>query len=146
MDDLSAALGVAQCRRLEGLLARRKDVADRYTARLAGLEGVTPLADPPGKRSRTWFLYSIRLAPSIDRDALIDALAARGIMSRPYFWPIHLQPFYMQRFGFTAGDFPVAEAAGRSMVALPMSPNLTDTEIDTVCAAVAEHVSAHAAS
>jgi perosamine synthetase len=145
MDEMSAALGLSQFRRVDRLLARRKEVADRYTARLAGVPGVTPLADPPGRRSRTWFLYAIRLAPAIDRDALVEGLAARGIMSRPYFWPIHLQPFYMQRFGFAAGDFPAAEAAGRSMVALPMSPNLTDAEIDTVCAAVAELVSAHAA-
>jgi len=145
MDELSAALGLSQFRRLERLLARRKDVADRYTARLAGIDGVTPLAESPGRRTRTWFLYAIRLAPQIDRDALIEGLAARGIMSRPYFWPIHLQPFYVQRFGFAAGDFPAAEAAGRSMVALPMSPNLTDAEIDAVCAAVAEEVSTRAA-
>ena len=144
MDELSAALGLSQFRRVDRLLAKRKAVADRYTARLSGVAGVTPLAEPPGRRSRTWFLYAIRLAQEIDRDALMEGLAARGIMSRPYFWPIHLQPFYRQRFGFAEGDFPAAEAAGRSMVALPMSPNLTDAEIDAVCAAVAEQVSADA--
>jgi perosamine synthetase len=65
-------------------------------------------------------------------------------MTRPYFWPIHLQPFYVQRFGFAAGDFPAAETAGRSMLALPMGPNLPDAQIERVCAAVAEQVSAHA--
>jgi perosamine synthetase len=74
----------------------------------------------------------------------MDDLAARGIASRPYFLPIHLHPFYRERFGFAEGDFPAAEAAGRSMLALPMSPNLTDAEIETVCAAVAEAVSARA--
>jgi perosamine synthetase len=146
MDELSAALGLSQFRRFERLLARRQDVADRYTARLSGVPGVTPLAQLPERRSRTWFLYAIRLAPEMDRDAVMEGLCARGIMSRPYFSPIHLQPFYRQRFGFAAGDFPMAEAAGRSMIALPMSPNLTDAEIDTVCAAVAELAGVHALS
>ena len=62
MDEMSAALGLAQFRRLEDLLRRRKAVADRYTARLADVTGVTPLVDPPGGAHRTWFLYVVRLA------------------------------------------------------------------------------------
>jgi dTDP-4-amino-4,6-dideoxygalactose transaminase len=144
LDEMSAALGLSQLRRLDDLLARRKAVADRYTALLSGVDGVTPLLDPPDGRTRTWFLYTIRLAPEIDRDALMEGLAARGIVTRPYFWPIHLQPFYRERFGFREGDFPAAEAAGRTMLALPMSPNLSDAEVDYVCSAVAELVCAHA--
>ncbi len=144
MDEMSAALGLSQFRRLDELLRRRKAVADRYTALLSGVDGVTPLLEVPVGRTRTWFLYTIRLAPEIDRDMVMAGLAARGIMTRPYFWPIHLQPFYAERLGFLEGDFPAAEAAGRSMLALPMSPNLTDSEIESVCAAVEEQVSAHA--
>jgi len=144
LDEMSAALGLSQLRRLDELLARRKAVADRYTALLSGVDGVTPLLDPPDGRTRTWFLYTIRLAPEIDRDGLMEGLATRGIVTRPYFWPIHLQPFYRERFGFREGDFPAAEAAGRTMLALPMSPNLSDAEVDYVCSAVAELVCAHA--
>lgn len=144
MDEMSAALGLAQFRRFDELLLKRKSVADRYTARLTRIEGVTPLPDPPAGRTRTWFLYAIRLAPEIDRDALMHALAARGIMTRPYFWPIHLQPLYARRFAFAEGDFPIAEAAGRSMLALPMSPSLSDDEIDLVTTAILEEVSAYA--
>jgi len=144
LDEMSAALGLSQLRRLDELLLRRKAVADRYTALLSEVDGVTPLLDARAGQKRTWFLYTIRLAPEIDRDALMQGLAARGIMTRPYFWPIHLQPFYMERFGFREGDFPAAEAAGRSMLALPMSPNLSDAEVDYVCNAVAELVCAHA--
>jgi perosamine synthetase len=145
IDEMSAALGLAQFRRLDALLLKRKRVADRYTALLSAVDGVTPLPDAPAGRIRTWFLYTIRLAPEIDRDAVMDGLTARGIMTRPYFWPIHLQPFYAERFGFVKNDFPAAEAAGRSMLALPMSPNLSESEIEYVCAAVAEQVSAYAA-
>ena len=145
IDEMSAALGLAQFRRIDELLRKRKAVADRYTALLSEVDGVTPLLDPPAGRTRTWFLYAIRLAPEIDRDAVMRGLAARGIMTRPYFWPIHLQPLYVKRFGFVEGDFPAAEAAGRSMLSLPMSPNLSGGEIESVCAAVTEQVSAHAA-
>ena len=144
IDEMSAALGMSQFRRLDELLLKRQVVADRYTALLSEVDGVTPLLDVPPGRTRTWFLYTIRLAPEIDRDAVMDGLAARGIMTRPYFWPIHLQPFYAKQFGFVEGDFPAAEAAGRTMLALPMSPNLSDDQIESVCAALAEQVSAHA--
>jgi perosamine synthetase len=144
MDEMSAALGLAQFRRLDELLLKRESVADRYTALLSPVDGVNPLPDLPAGRIRTWFLYAIRLAPEIDRDAVMHGLARAGIMTRPYFWPIHLQPFYAERFGFVEGDFPAAEAAGRSMLALPMSPNLSDDEIEYVCAAVTEQVSAYA--
>jgi dTDP-4-amino-4,6-dideoxygalactose transaminase len=144
MDEMSAALGLAQFRRLDDLLRKRKVVADRYTALLSRVNGVTPLPEPPGGTHRTWFLYVIRLAPQFDRDAVMRALDERGIMTRPYFWPIHLQPFYVERFGFAPGDYPAAEAAGRSMLALPMAPNLSDAQIEYICAAVAEQVSAHA--
>src|SRR5213076_2314892 len=98
MDEMSAALGLAQLRRFDALLGKRQTVADRYTALLSRVDGVTPLLDPPSGRTRTWFLYAIRLDPQIDRDAVMRGLGARGIMTRPYFWPIHLQPFYVQRF------------------------------------------------
>lgn len=145
MDEMSAALGLAQFRRLDELLRKRQSVADRYSALLSGVDGVSPLPDLPGGIRRTWFLYVIRLAPHIDRDAVMRALDERGIMTRPYFWPIHLQPYYVRRFGFNAGDYPAAEAAGRCMLALPMGPNLSSAQIERVCAAVAEEVSVHAA-
>jgi dTDP-4-amino-4,6-dideoxygalactose transaminase len=140
MDEMSAALGLSQLRRLDDLLQRRAAVARRYSTLLAGVEGVTPLAPPRRGMTVSWFLYAIRLAPDIDRDHLRERLAARGITSQPYFWPIHLQPFYIERFGFRPGDFPAAEAAGRSMLALPFGPNVSDDDIAYVCEAVADEV------
>lgn len=145
MDEMSAALGISQFRRLDYLLERRKAVADRYTALLSNVAGVTPLALPPEGRTRTWFLYTVQLAPQIDRDSVMRSLGRCGVTTRPYFWPIHLQPLYRKRFGYAEGDFPVAEAAGRSMLALPMSPNLSEQEIQTICAALADQVAIHAA-
>jgi dTDP-4-amino-4,6-dideoxygalactose transaminase len=145
MDEMSAALGLAQLRRLDRLLLTRQRVAERYEAGLAGVRDVTPLSPLPAGARRTWFVYVVRLAGHVDRDAVMRGLEQRGIMTRPYFWPIHRQPYYVERFGFREGDFPAAEAAGRSTLALPMGPAITAAEIDGICAALAEQVSAHAA-
>ena len=145
MDEMSAALGLSQVRRLDRLLAERQRVAERYAASLAGVEGVMPLAPTPASIERSWFLYVVRLAEHIDRDAVMRGLEQHGVMTRPYFWPIHLQPFYVERFGFREGDFPAAEAAGRSTLALPMGPDVSTAQVETICAALAEQVSEHAA-
>jgi perosamine synthetase len=137
MDSISAAIGLAQIRRLDELLHKREAVATRYNTLLAGLDGVRPLAPPRPGMHLSWFVYVVRLADGIDRDQLRAALAARGIDSRPYFPPIHLQPFYRERFGFRPGMFPHAEAAGASLLALPFHGNLAEEDIDYVCEAVA---------
>ena len=140
LSDLAAAVGVAQIRRLDELLAKRAAVAARYNALLANIDGVTPLAPPrPGMRL-SWFVYVVRFAPGIDRDRVAARLAQRGIAARPYFPAIHLQPLYRERFGFRPGLFPHAEAAAASTLALPFHGNLASADVETVCAAVAEAV------
>jgi perosamine synthetase len=142
LDDLSAAVGLGQLRRLDELLQKRATVAARYDALLRGVDGVTmPAPARPGMRI-SWFVYIVRLAPEIDRERVMAALAARGIDSRPYFPPIHLQPLYRQQFGFRPGAFPHAEAAGRELLALPFHGNLGDDDVEWVCASLAEEVSA----
>src|SRR5258708_3421838 len=140
LDDLSAALGLAQVRRLDELLGRRAAAAARYDALLCDVDGVEPLAPARPGMSLSWFVYVVRLAPGLDRDALMTALAARGVASRPYFPPIHLQPLYRQRFGFPPGMFPHTEAAGASLLALPFHGNLQGEDIAQVCAVLAEEI------
>ncbi len=138
LDELSAALGLAQLRRLPELLAKRERVAALYGERLHGVEGVAAPYLSPTTTRMSWFVYVVRLAPAVDRDAVMAALAERGIPSRPYFTPIHLQPFYRQRFGYREGDFPATEAAGRSCLALPFYGSMPVEEVDYVC----EHLAA----
>ena len=138
LDEMSAALGLSQLRRLDELLRKRAAVAERYSTLLAGIDGIAPLAPPREGMTISWFLYAIRVAPEIGRDHLMSRLAARGITSRPYFWPIHLQPFCVERFGFARGDFPAAEAAGDSMLALPMPLSSGLADVDYVCEVLAE--------
>ena len=136
LDEMSAALGVAQLKRLDRLLAQRQAVATRYGELLRRLPGVTIKGAVSSTTRMSWFVFVIHLDPHIDRDRVIEQLEARGIPSRVYFTPIHLEPYYRQRFGFRPGDFPVAERVAASILALPFHTNLTDAEMDEVVAAL----------
>ncbi|GIW50676.1 MAG: polysaccharide biosynthesis protein [Gemmatimonadales bacterium] len=133
LDEMRAALGLAQLSRIEELLAKRAQVAGWYNDRLRDLEGVQIPYIAPTTTRMSWFVYVIRLAPEIDRDAVMKWLAERGVPSRPYFPPIHLQPFYREKFGYRRGDFPVAEAAGDRCLALPFSGVMTEDQVECVC-------------
>ncbi len=138
LDELSAALGVAQIDRLDDILARRAQVAAWYGARLADVEELTLPVVASWTTRMSWFVYVVRLAETIDRDEVIAALGRRGVPARAYFPPIHLQPFYRQRFGYRPGDFPVAERAGACALALPFFGTMSETQVDTVCGALRE--------
>lgn len=133
LDELSAALGLAQLGRIEELLTKRERVAGWYNQRLANLE----LVERPQIASTTsrmsWFVYVVRIEPPSDRSRVIRLLAHEGIPSRPYFTPIHLQPFYLERFGHQRGDFPVTERLGDVSLALPFSSVMREEEVNRVC-------------
>lgn len=134
LDEMSAALGVVQLSRLDELLEKRARVAAWYSTRLQSMqELVEPPTIAPSTTRMSWFVYVARLARGIDRDGLMRSLSEMGIPSRPYFTPIHLQPFYRQRFGFQEGDFPIAEDLGRRSLALPFSSVMTEDQVDHVC-------------
>ncbi len=75
----------------------------------------------------------VRFAPGIERDRLARRLGERGIPARPYFLPIHLQPYMVERFAYRPGDFPITEDLGRRGLALPFSGVMTEEMVDTVC-------------
>ena len=138
LDEMSAALGLAQLGRIDELLAKRERVAQSYHERLRGMDGISIPYVAPTTTRMSWFVYVVRLAPEIDRDAVMVHLHGRGIACRPYFTPIHLQPFYVERFGYQPGDFPVTEAVSRSTLALPFHNHLHEHEIDLVCETLRE--------
>ncbi|MEA3345803.1 MAG: DegT/DnrJ/EryC1/StrS family aminotransferase [Chloroflexota bacterium] len=133
MDELSAALGVAQLERIEELLDKRERVAAWYNERLSSLEEVKITHIALSTTRMSWFVYVIRLASHLDRRAVMEELAQRGIPTRPYFPPIHLQPFYRERFGYQEDDFPITEQVARSTLALPFHGKLTEEEVAHVC-------------
>jgi perosamine synthetase len=147
LTDLAAALGVAQLERLDELLAARRAVAGRYAERLAALgAGTPPDADPDGlllpvpdrgAMRRSWFVYVVRLPSGTNRAAVIAALDGAGVDARPYLPCIHLQPLYRARFGFSGGEFPIAEEFSRRALALPFYPGLGEAEVARVVGALA---------
>jgi dTDP-4-amino-4,6-dideoxygalactose transaminase len=138
LTEMSAALGRVQLERLEELLNKREQVAAWYKERLAPIVGVEAPVRLESTTRMSWFVYVIRLAESIDRDKLIAALDADGIPVRPYFSPIHLQPFMRQQFGYQEGSYPVTEDLGRRGLALPFSSVMTQTQVELVCASLAK--------
>ncbi|MEW5941616.1 MAG: DegT/DnrJ/EryC1/StrS family aminotransferase [Chloroflexota bacterium] len=141
IDEMSAALGYAQMGRLEELLRKREQVAAWYEARLAEIPGVEIPFVPPTTTRSSWFVYVIRFDAKLNRDALAKKLEARGAPVRPYFLPIHLQPYMVERFGWRAGDFPVTEDLGRRGLAVPFSGVMTEEQVEYVCQAIRQVVS-----
>lgn len=143
IDEMSAALGAAQMHRLNELLTKREQVAAWYEARLSEIPGVeVPFIESFTTRA-SWFVYVIRFDRKLNRDEIAKQLDARGIPVRPYFLPIHLQPYMAERFGWRAGDFPVTEDLGRRGLAIPFSGVMTEEQVNLVCetirAVLAEH-------
>jgi perosamine synthetase len=129
--DLAAAIGLAQVEKLDALLERRAAVARLYEERLGGIEGLrTPIAGR-GPERRSWFVYPVRLPEGTDRDATIRRLAERGIASKAYLPCIHLFP-HLRELGYSEGQFPVAEAAASSSLALPFFPAMEEEQVDRV--------------
>lgn len=137
LDELSAALGVAQLNRLGELLQKRERVAGWYAERLSSLAGVEIPSLAPTTTRASWFVYVIRFSEEINRDEIAGRMSQLGIPARPYFSPIHLQPYMVERFGYQTGDFPVTEELGRRSLAIPFSSVMTEDQVDYVCKSLA---------
>jgi perosamine synthetase len=133
MTELNAAVGVTQIKRLDELLHKRDVVAQTYNQYIRRIDQVKQLQIAPSTTRMSWFVYAVRFSPQIDRNQVLELLSEAGIPSRPYFTPIHLQPFYRKRFGFKPGDYPETESAGDSMLALPFHANMNADEVKLVC-------------
>ena len=136
LDEMSCALGLVQLERIEELLRKRERVAQAYTRLLRDAPGVQVPSIASDTTRASWFLYVVRLTDRANRDRIIHWLQSRGVPARPYFPPIHLQPFYRTQFGHREGDFRVAEMAGGSSLALPFSGLMTQGQVEYVCEAL----------
>jgi perosamine synthetase len=85
-------------------------------------------------------VYVVRFAQGLDRDNIAKKLGTLGIPARPYFLPIHLQPYIMERFGYSEGIFPVTEDLGRRGLALPFSGVMDEGQVDQVCQALRQAI------
>jgi perosamine synthetase len=135
LSEMNAAMGCAQMDRLEEILDRRRRIAHGYIARLMTHRCLIlpTLADD---QHMSWFVFVVRLNDLFeigDRDEIMKQLRAEGVACHNYFPPIHLQPYMVEKFGFSEGMFPVCEYVSARTLALPFFGNMTDAQIDRVC-------------
>lgn len=131
LSELHSAIGIAQMERLSEILDKRNKVADYYNSHLKDIEWVKIPYIDKNVTYMSWFVYVIRVDKDI-RDKFMDFLISNGIGCKPYFTPIHTQPYYAQSFGFKKGDFPITDLVGDECVALPFYTSMTTDEIDYV--------------
>ena len=140
MSNIEAALLLPQFDRMEGKLARRHALAARYDQGLGDIDGITLPRSKPNS-AHAHHLYTI-WCHGFPRDELIAHLHGEGIGAVVNYRPIHLMSYFVERYGYRRGDFPISEWIGDHTVALPLYPDLRLDEADMVVAAV-EHAMLH---
>jgi perosamine synthetase len=140
MTDVAASLGLGQLRRVPQFQKRRAELAAMYDERFYEVPQVeAPTVRPEVETN--WYIYVIRLRDApVSRNEVIDRLKAKGIGTAVHYLPIHYHPYYRERCGFKRGDYPVAEAEFERLISLPLFPQMTESDVDRVVAAVQESV------
>jgi dTDP-4-amino-4,6-dideoxygalactose transaminase len=138
LSDVLAAIGLAQLERFDEMQRRRRELVALYDSLLAGVPEVRRPRARPGV-VHAWHLYPVALELerlTCDRARFIQELRAENIGASVHFIPIHLHPYFRDRLGVRAGDFPVAEDAYRRAVTLPLYPDMTPRDVEDVVTAV----------
>ncbi len=145
MTDMQAALGIHQLRKLDQFIEVRARYAARYSEAFADLPEITvPQAHVGGVHA--WHLYVIQLALerlTIDRAQFIQELRLRNIGTSVHFIPVHLHPYYRERFGCRPGTLPQAERSYERILSLPLYPGMTDQDVEDVIVAVRDLITRH---
>ena len=140
LPDIVCALGIEQLKKLDANLARRREIAARYTDAFREIPGIIPPTVRP-EVNPAWHLYPIRLdlkKLSADRGQIFRALRAENIGVNVHYIPVHLHPYYRERFGYSGGEFPIAEDAYARLISLPMFHAMTDQDVSDVVHAVSK--------
>ncbi|HEX5371234.1 MAG TPA: DegT/DnrJ/EryC1/StrS family aminotransferase [Aquabacterium sp.] len=138
LTDIAAALGLHQLQRLTGFQARREQIARRYDEALADLPLILPPRPVQAGDVHSWHLYVVRLsdATPVSRDAVIDSLFADGIGVSVHYIPLHLHPYWKERYDLQPAQFPHSQKAYERMLTLPLYTRMTDDDVERVITAV----------
>lgn len=142
LTDIQAALGLHQLRKLGRFQARREEIVRRYDEGLSGFEELSL----PARRAEVehaWHLYVLRLNLErlrITRDQFIEELKERRIGTSVHFIPVHLHPYYRDKYNYKPEDFPMASSEFRRIISLPLNPRMSDRDAADVIEAVGDVV------
>ena len=142
MTDIQASLGLHQLKRLASFQQRRLEVVQRYQEALGEMAELQLQAAQPNSDS-AWHLFPIRLhldRLTIDRAGFIDELAKRNIGASVHFIPLHVHPFYRDKYALAPESFPVAWTEYQRLITLPLHPRLDDADVNDVITAVVDIV------
>jgi dTDP-4-amino-4,6-dideoxygalactose transaminase len=137
LTDIAAALGIHQLRRVNDFQRKREQLVAWYSQALQGLPLLLPAGPAPGD-VHAWHLYVVRLAEGapLGRDRLIEALYAQGIGCSVHYIPLHLQPYWRDRYGLRPGQFPNSQRAYERMLSLPLYTRMTEGDVERVARAL----------
>lgn len=130
LDEMSASLGVTQLNKLNWMIAEKTKIVNWYNKSLEDVSGLL-LPEVGSFRTHTWFVYVIRIQNG-KRDRVMGSLQNDGIQVKPYLPTIHLQPFMKKMFGYTKGNFPIAEKVATETLALPLYIGLKQKDIEFI--------------
>ncbi|MGE5452692.1 MAG: DegT/DnrJ/EryC1/StrS family aminotransferase [Acidobacteriota bacterium] len=138
LTDIAAALGLHQLKRLKGFQTRREQIATRYDEALSDLPLILPPRPDHEGDVHSWHLYVVRLSDDtpVTRDAVIDSLFADGIGVSVHYIPLHLHPYWKERYDLKPEQFPHSQKAYERMLTLPLYTRMTDDDVERVIAAV----------
>jgi dTDP-4-amino-4,6-dideoxygalactose transaminase len=147
LTDIAAALGLHQLKKAHAFQQRRSQIAAAYDAGLASLPVVLPPRGPAGD-AHAWHLYVLRLAdmpgasaPALPRDRFIERLFEAGIGCSVHYIPLHLQPYWRERYGLRPEHFPHSQHAYERMVSLPLYTRMSDDDVARVVSTVRDVLS-----
>ena len=141
MSNITAALGIAQTKKIDQIIHMRREKAEYMTQRLSQIEDIT-LPNVPDNFFHLYQMYTIKVKKGKEqRDNLMRYLNQRGIGTKVYFDPVHLTQFYKEKFGYRGGELPVTEKLSRQVLTLPLYPALTEDEMNYIVATISEFFS-----
>jgi UDP-4-amino-4-deoxy-L-arabinose-oxoglutarate aminotransferase len=141
LPDILGVLGLCQLARIEEFNTKRRQLADAYRERLAGIPEVLPLAKPAYPHDHAWHLFIVRLdieKAGMSRDDFMSELKQRNIGTGLHFRAVHLQKYYVESMGMQPGTLPYTEWNSDRICSLPLFPDMTMDDMDDVVSAIKE--------
>ncbi len=130
MNEMSAALGLTQFKKIDWLIQKKREIAALYNKFLGPHTDLLETPFTPGHNTHSWMSYAIKIKNlNTDQSPVVEQLEQRGINTKPYFNSLHLFPLYRDRFGYKEGDFPISEAISKSVLTLPFYIGLEEEDI-----------------